>query len=394
MKPPERGTTTLETEVLQKPPCCMELHPTRRDILVIGTYELAEDDALNDSHAEVQHQRRDGSLVLYQIVENRLHEIQTLHFRFGILDVHWQKQQDDSIRVGAVTSSGSLVLCNCEVAQCRLFLTHTHTLQLCETKDLITAFVWSPYSNHEIAFTVSTGSVMIFSAMPRLERTAVLPINVDHKQQVVRIFQHQLEAWTLAFLDCGSLLSGGDDAVLQRTPLRDASDTSSRWAYHRPDRAGVISILPLWDDYIAIGHYDDHVRVIDSSKGPRDKSDALVELNLGGGVWRLSNASDHHSTEDRCLRRRILACCMYAGACVIDVTMDSLGNWQIDLVAKYTEHESMCYGGLALRSSDVSADVEVGEKARSEGRGCHRGGHEELYITCSFYDRRLCLWTS
>jgi diphthamide biosynthesis protein 7 len=107
---------------------------------------------------------------------------------------------------------------------------------------------------------------------------------------------------------------------------------------------------------------------------------------LGGGVWRLQLVrtecvSLEGGEEWKFL---VLASCMHAGTRVVRVTR-KLGHggegsvWGIDVLAEFTEHESMNYasdvwkpeGGYDLQGKEMS---------------------ELLFVSSSFYDRRLCLW--
>lgn len=74
----------------------------------------------------------------------------------------------------------------------------------------------------------------------------------------------------------------------------------------------------------------------------------------------------------------VLASCMHAGTRVVRVTR-TLEQWDIEVLAEFTEHESMNYasdvwkpeGGYDLQGKEMS---------------------ELLCVSSSFYDRRLCVW--
>ena len=66
-----------------------------------------------------------------------------------------------------------------------------------------------------------------------------------------------------------------------------------------------------------------------------------------------------------------MASCMHAGARVIEVEGSRDGEWGINVLGEFREHESMNY----------ASDVWPGS------------GEERAWIvSTSFYDRRLCLW--
>ena len=70
----------------------------------------------------------------------------------------------------------------------------------------------------------------------------------------------------------------------------------------------------------------------------------------------------------------ILASCMHAGAKILEVWRDECGEWFIDVVAKFDEHESMNYA--------------------STGRPRYGAGVMEGFtiVSTSFYDKKLCVW--
>lgn len=70
----------------------------------------------------------------------------------------------------------------------------------------------------------------------------------------------------------------------------------------------------------------------------------------------------------------VLATCMHAGVRVLEIGAVNGGEWYIKVLARFEEHESMCY----------ASDVRGG---RSGGKV---GGY--TYVSTSFYDRRLCVW--
>jgi len=111
------------------------------------------------------------------------------------------------------------------------------------------------------------------------------------------VFEHGLEAWTLAFTtgwddeeddDDGQMgvLSGGDDLVLQLSNWDGSAGSTPRWQDRKIHQAGVTAILPLGHELIVTGSYDDRIRLI-SAPSIGGRRQVLAELDLGGGVWRL-----------------------------------------------------------------------------------------------------------
>lgn len=69
----------------------------------------------------------------------------------------------------------------------------------------------------------------------------------------------------------------------------------------------------------------------------------------------------------------ILASCMHAGVRILKVHLKE-GEWTIEIVARFEEHESMNY------ASDWQLDFDV------NGKFC------ATVISTSFYDKKLCIW--
>lgn len=71
----------------------------------------------------------------------------------------------------------------------------------------------------------------------------------------------------------------------------------------------------------------------------------------------------------------LLASCMHAGTRILRLTRGEDSVWRIDVIAKFTEHQSMNYG------SDVQP-VASG----------HGDARTRTVVSTSFYDKLLCLW--
>ena len=167
--------------------------------------------------------------------------------------------------------------------------------------------------------------------------------------------------------------------------LQVEADYNDRARHHS---AGVTSILPLpvpssllRDRFgnapaplLLTGSYDEYLRVYRVSRA----GEVLAEIGLDGGVWRLQLLEVGRSNEkDYYL---VLASCMHAGTRVVRVSclydqedkgIGGEGSWQIEVVAEFTEHESMNYASDVWKGSSPS---------------------ELLCMSSSFYDRRVCLW--
>lgn len=154
----------------------------------------------------------------------------------------------------------------------------------------------------------------------------------------------------------------------------------------RHHTAGVTSILPLpvpmVDDapVLLTGSYDEGLRVYHATR----RGEVLAEEGLGGGVWRLQllDSTETGSAGSGPVERRflVLASCMHAGTRVVRITQtqqDQTSEWIIDVLAEFTEHESMNYASDVWKGSNA----EIGD-----------GTSELVCVSSSFYDRRVCIW--
>lgn len=174
--------------------------------------------------------------------------------------------------------------------------------------------------------------------------------------------------------------SSEDDSTELLPPV--LFDYDDRARHHT---AGVTSILPLpvplinGAPLLLTGSYDEFLRVYHATR----RGEVLAETRLGGGVWRLQFVGAPARCETA-LSFLVLASCMHAGARVLRVTRRSesaeeVGEWDIEVLAQFTEHESMNYASGVWRSGEGGAvDSESKRKL--------------LCVSSSFYDRRVCVW--
>lgn len=213
------------------------------------------------------------------------------------------------------------------------------------------------------------------------------------------INKHDLEAWCCAFGPEGAVYSGGDDGKLRVTPLwlhpSDREKDVEPQEVARPTLfsghgAGVtaILVLPLPSSPLGCtlltGSYDDCVRVYaEYDFRPyvsNTKPKVLAELKVGGGVWRLKFLQDYPTTLDNSanVKYRVLASCMHAGARILEVTGNQIGEWNIEILASMEIHKSMCY------AADVKPLTVNPPDGWDEKRIC---------VSTSFYDKLLSVWS-
>lgn len=252
------------------------------------------------------------------------------------------------------------------------------TFQLFERNVVATSVAWDTQQDSIIYVSASNGKVVRFvipesavrnpSSYEKISEEPLLPVNVseDGFDDNESIYEHELEAWTVICTPSTwsqhQVFSGGDDATIIGSNLRNK----------RIHQAGVTAILPLTERIIATGSYDDHMRIIRLPDENNRRSDILCEINLGGGVWRLKPLDSLPRTASEKFCIQILVSCMYAGAFIVKLHGGpEMDDWLIEVVAHFAEHESMNYACDVQPS--VSKDIRT-------------------IVSCSFYDRRLCLW--
>ncbi|KAI3403714.2 GDH2 [Candida oxycetoniae] len=319
----------------------LKFHPEDSSKIYIGTYKL-EDNG-----------RKHGSLDYYHYdpSEQRLVLVQAIMTEAAILDMKFNPN-DTSILVSA-HSNGHIMLWTVSSGEGPILIKDIAV----DEDTLITSIFFSPVHQNLMLLTLTNGSSAVFdleNCTPTLLET-----------------QHSLECWTGSFGGLGHLqdvvYTGGDDSQLIAHDLRMAT---AIWTLKKGHDAGVVSILSpttRWNssksNLLWTGSYDDHLRVWDlrciSSSNPNLLPNRmpinLYKENLNGGVWRLIPSPNDS---------RILSCCMYDGARIIDA---SDVNFQVQRYFK-GDHESMCYGG------DWSSDGKV-------------------VATCSFYDNVVQIWS-
>ncbi|KAF9873605.1 WD-40 repeat-containing protein [Colletotrichum karsti] len=399
---PDNTITSRQSLTLDLPPSCIEFCLSHPAYFVVGTYNLVKDEP-RDTESEDTNvsttkkpQNRNGSLIVFQLEKGAIRHVQTISHPSAILDLHFCPVSSRQDVLAVVSSTGTLSVFKLDpTTDSEKPLKHLATSRIPETPEgaLFLSGVWSPSDPASLAITTSTGEVRV--------------VQLDESWKIVddgaeAIITHSLEAWTVAFSpheeDKGQadstssfvVYSGGDDSA-----LRYASCTKDKAGNHetistvttqypplniRDHGAGVTAILPVpirladGSMIVVTGSYDDTIRVL-SVQHPHEtygirKFKRLADENLGGGVWRLK-LIDLQEEDGQC-RLRVLASCMHAGARVVELKGPiEGGEWEINVLGRFEEHQSMNYG-----SDLVPGPAE---------------GHL-VCVSTSFYDQLLCLW--
>ncbi|EED12396.1 conserved hypothetical protein [Talaromyces stipitatus ATCC 10500] len=194
--------------------------------------------------------------------------------------------------------------------------------------------------------------------------------------------------WTQSFTYPEDRNSSGD--LEEDFMICDYRDTDDEGLRHT---AGVTAILPLPTvgmvkkmPILLTGSYDEYIRVYHATF----RGAILAQKRLGGGVWRLQLIGDPTTTHTTTgastiteVQFLVLASCMHAGTRIVKVNWkrpqvgaNELGSWDIEILAQFTENESMNYASGIWKGGETSATT----------------GRELVGVSSSFYDKRLCLW--
>lgn len=280
--------------------------------------------------------KRHGKLCVYKLqldnlaaIEGSAEKLQDIDCD-AILDMKWY---DSRLFVAHSTGSLSIfdTMSSSDISSFKLALLKRKTF--IETDTLVMSL---SVSARGILTSHSDGTIAILTHDLRLQ-------NMLHVSE--------LEVWIQSWgADSHLIYTGSDDGLFAAWDIREAhsrgSHTTSTWSNTRSHGAGVTAIVPDKNGRdILTGSYDDRIRRFDV----RNLRKTVIEKDLSGGVWRIIPRE----------RDELVACCTYDGAKVIQ-------NENFEILKTWTGHDSMVYGG------DVTGD---------------------LIGTCSFYDKRVCIWT-
>ncbi|KKA28006.1 hypothetical protein TD95_004847 [Thielaviopsis punctulata] len=415
----ERGIASVQSTVLDLPPCCIEFSPFHPEYFVVGTYfldrkdpasgrsEVAEEGNSDEGEGErKQPQHRTGSIKVYHVKPEaeKTTLIQTSFQPSALLDLHFHQKPDNTgaAVLVAVTSTGTVTFHTLDpLAQpsaplsdlaCRRF-------ESVAEDTLILFCAWHPTEHDLMAVTTSDGRVI-------LARVDLETYDIKGFREIP--IENELENWFVALTPTDStaegekaftILSGGDDAVMRWTSCVFKSDDDvctdneddlglalpyPPATLRNQHMAGITAILPLpnkltdGSTLLISGSYDDTIRLFafkpqHETYGIRSCR-LLAEKNLGGGVWRVKVM--HESQDGKAMT--LLVSCMYAGTRIVRLVNETRDDdgWTFQVLAKFEEHKSMNYGSEFV-----------------PGFFCEEG-KERLVISTSFYDKLMCVWRS
>ncbi|PKY08066.1 hypothetical protein P168DRAFT_308203 [Aspergillus campestris IBT 28561] len=392
--PPSSSTVYLD-----QPPSCLQFCPSIPSQFIIGTYLLSET-PLPDGSIQ---QSKSGGLQRWSLDPdtNELSLLKRISLPYAVFDLHFHPR--DPTLLAIATSTASVALFKVDPTSSDII--HLWTRSVHEDPSVPALFLaWTPShwpsgdaaKDDGFAVTFSDGRTAVFASTKPLS-SADGAVNI--KETGAFDATVPIEVWFVALAtydDAGTttsssipyMFTGNDFGSLHTRRLaveqEDDDNTSLSAVVDYDDRArhhtaGVTSILPLpiplvdGAPVLLTGSYDEFLRVYHATR----RGAVLAEMGLGGGVWRLQLLRTEGGDEGE-VSFLVLASCMHGGARVVRVAgADS--QWEIEVVAEFTEHESMNY------ASDVW---------KPEGGYSLDGtkGSELLCVSSSFYDRRLCTW--
>ncbi|KAF8337573.1 WD40-repeat-containing domain protein [Cantharellus anzutake] len=330
--------------------------PGFSSLLACGTYQLQ---AGGDSVDDPLPQKRLGQCLLYRWIEEKQELTQLYrHEQAGVLDMKWSRCLLLERPILAIADAEGHVVVH-------KWLEHEHSLETVQSIDCAKADVlclsidWSDRRRLPVS---GPGSLVVSKSDGHYSNWCA----------------HDFESWIAAwdYWDEHIVYSGGDDCKLKAWDIRQEPSHPIFWSslLLRRSRfdAGVTTIQshPFVEHLIAVGSYDDTVRLFDV----RQSKEPFAAINIGGGAWRVKW---HHKPERS---QDLLVACMHDGFKVLQFgpnripdsqALDQFGSFNI--IKRYEAHQSLAYG----------ADWSYQDAA----------GSDSYIATCSFYDHSLHIWT-
>lgn len=435
--------------IIHQPPSCIEFCPANSSIFVVGTYKLDERQESNNAEGTTS-QWRSGRVEVYQIRR------QNLSPEFGVsqcidkydfpdcavLDLHFWSQ--DHTFFAVCTSTSQIIFLRLEGVehdsaersiQPSLSLSKAGSLQIGQDDTVLaTSFAWNPQPTTidsdliSVAVAFSSGEVKLLTIWRETKSESGGHYDFHILFEASIDAAHTLEAWSVAFADLSSsekhetiLLTGGDDSTLACHSIKTDLDSGAVspaqiFRDYKTHTAGVTAILPILDANqvspgtrtFVTGSYDEHLRVFTMEECLPYKRKVVVDISLGGGVWRLGKLSE--SLRQDCEGGHvcsvlILASCMHAGVRIIRIIRrqpkqegENWCTWEIDVIGQFIKgHESMCYGAdcVSVQALPGSQATDLMSCRQQSGSPHHDEDprRDFVVVSTSFYDKKICVWS-
>ncbi|CAG7847072.1 Diphthine methyltransferase; AltName: Full=Diphthamide biosynthesis protein 7; Short=DPH7; AltName: Full=WD repeat-containing protein 85 [Serendipita indica DSM 11827] len=340
------------------------------EYFVCGTYHLAKNDDTREDEPLVQssngklRQTRIGQCLLFRCNSDGTFQLsQTVQIP-AVLDMKWSFEERESPRLAIAEAQGVLRFYDLESTpngDSPAQLKEIQQVQATEATNLCLSLDWSNRreltgSNGKVVVSISDGSIC-----------TVEP--VDGMYAVTREWHgHDHEPWIAAwnYWDTNVVYTGGDDICWKGWDIR-TDLTFPTFVNKRSFEGGVTSIQahPHVENYVAVGSYDEQVRLFDVRKPAKP----VTTVHVGGGAWRVK----WHPSPTR--KTDLLIACMHDGFKVVRFTDACFGSSSsegvCEVITRFDKHTSLAYG----------VDWQ------------HYGkGEETLVASCSFYDCSLMTW--
>ncbi|PVG03357.1 WD40 repeat-like protein [Serendipita vermifera] len=350
---------------------------------VCGTYKLEEqekasaptnlyDEADESSISEVtsKAQTRVGRLFLmYSKASGQFDQV--FHTDLpAILDLKWSRH--DLPRLAIADAVGCLRFyglsgCAPDDTVPRASLKELQVLQCTSPNKICLSLDWSDRNSQTISpkvvASISDGTICVVE-------------DTDRTYQLTNTWHaHEHEPWIAAwnYWNISMVYTGGDDLSWKAWDMR--TDLSSPlFINKRSFDGGVTSIQshPYYEHYVAVGSYDEHVRLFDIRRPQKP----VETVHVGGGAWRVK----WHPFAER--KQDLLVACMHDGFKVVRFSGEALGGHSREqathetsfIVRRFDEHTSLAYGADWCYSEQLSND-------------------KTLIASCSFYDHLLKTWS-
>ncbi|PYI07855.1 hypothetical protein BO78DRAFT_460316 [Aspergillus sclerotiicarbonarius CBS 121057] len=395
--------SSATTIFLDQPPSCLQFHPSSPNHFLVGTYLLSEH---KDSSTDSIQQTKTGSLQLWHLnpATNELSLRQKYPLPYAVFDLHFHPT--DPTLAAIATSAASVVFFRITPPaegtseESASFITELHTHSVHEDPSIPALYLaWLPRNwpspnstscddDDGFAVTFSDGRTTLFhhpSPSPSSSSSEIAITEGDSFPAT-----QQIEVWFVAAATYPShedqkpeegvtpyIFTGNDFGSLHTrcfSPTEPETCLLSHDDRARYHTAGVTSIIPLpvpmsdGAPWLLTGSYDEYLRVYHASR----RGEVL------GEILSTSTSSEGEGTEWVFL---VLASCMHAGTTVVRVRMVPGVRCEIEVLAEFTEHESMNYASDVWKSS-----------GGYELQGLKEGEGELVCVSSSFYDRRVCVW--
>ncbi|CAL1695839.1 unnamed protein product [Somion occarium] len=333
-------------------------HPAASNVVVCGTYKLQQaDPECSVDIQDVQEepfsvgQKRTGKCLAFEVANgDQLNQIQEISLP-AVPDMKWC-HRDVSVNpvLGIADSEGNVSLYEMKIDD---------SLRIAPSHVLCLSLDWSnrrtPSSGlGSLVVSLSDGSLALL--VPG--QSGLSPEHIWHA--------HDFEPWIAAwnYWDINIIYSGGDDLKMKAWDIRSGF-TQPVFTNKRFD-AGVTTIQshPFVEHLLAVGSYDNTVRLFDARK----PLTPLTQVDVGGGAWRVK----WHPSKKR--KDDLLVACMHNGCKVIHFNLTGNGLAEGgEVIQHFDKHKSMAYG----------ADWSYTEENTNQ---------ETLVASCSFYDHVLYTW--